>query len=788
MKKIKLNSINFWCTSLLSCLMVLQIPAQDSEDRILETYQTYFSAPREIAFIHLNKSTLITGEMLGLTAYVLEQSSKKRSLLTTNLYCTISDKNGIVIKEKLLLVENGISSNVFNIDNSFASGYYTIKAYTSWMKNFNEQTHFQQTIRIINEEKGTEIASDIAGNAIDVQLLGEGGHLLYDVFNTAGVIAKNDKGQGLSMANVKILDANDAVISQTTLNQFGIGKTFFLPERGKSYFIEVTHNGKAIKKPIDTIDSKGLVFSINETQDNLGISIKTNTASISQLKNKDFKLAIHNGSDIKLLPIKILNEREDLLIPLKDLEKGINILTLLDHNNSPILERLFFNSKDITIPDISISKIRKAPDSLTITLNIKNINPEAFHNLSISTLPNGTKSYNNQHNILSHTYLQPYIKTPIENARYYFKNTSNEIKYDLDLLLLTQGWSSYNWQGIFNSTPILKHSFEQGIEVVANLNERLEGTYLVYPLRNSSTQVFQVSKDNERFIHRKALPVDSDKLKVGYINTFNTPSAPKLYPQFFPSKIPDFDKEYNDIYIQNTVLNNVEEFPVLQSSWGKTEELKEVVVTAEKERTYRDDLKVSSNGTKLFKIGDSDKQTGKPLSAYLQSIGINARYDNQNKLFTINGQTTSSALMVYLDDIPLQSFEILSTFNMDLVDKVSWNKYGATGLRGWLGILKIYTSPGYYYRNQGKIKVTTEFDFPLTFSRAKRYYTPEYNNFDTNFFREYGVIGWSPNVIIDKKGKLTFTVVNTGTEHIELYIEGIINDDILVSKKVDVSF
>ena len=102
----------------------------------------YSERPRETAYVHLNKSTYITNEDLGFTAYVFHKNDKKLSLLTKNLYVVIRDKNNKTVKEKLLKVENGITHNIFKIDSLFASGNYKFFAYTNWMKNFKEQNFF----------------------------------------------------------------------------------------------------------------------------------------------------------------------------------------------------------------------------------------------------------------------------------------------------------------------------------------------------------------------------------------------------------------------------------------------------------------------------------------------------------------------------------------------------------------------------------------------------------------------------------------------------------------------
>ncbi|WP_282043779.1 hypothetical protein, partial [Winogradskyella flava] len=56
-----------------------------NNDKIIEAFEEYAKMPREVAYLHLNKSTYIKGEHIGLTAYVLDKKTKRNSTMATNL-------------------------------------------------------------------------------------------------------------------------------------------------------------------------------------------------------------------------------------------------------------------------------------------------------------------------------------------------------------------------------------------------------------------------------------------------------------------------------------------------------------------------------------------------------------------------------------------------------------------------------------------------------------------------------------------------------------------------------
>lgn len=169
---------------------------------------------------------------------------KTPSLETKNLYCTISDSEGTVIKQKLLKVQNGITSNVFDIDSSLSSGVFTFKAYTNWMRNFDETNHFQQTFKVIDADNLEKIVPlKLSDLKIDLQLLSEGGHLVQGFFNTSGIIAKNQFGQNLKNIKGEILNGKNQVLSKFVLNNVGIAKTVLIPKVNETYYVEIKING-----------------------------------------------------------------------------------------------------------------------------------------------------------------------------------------------------------------------------------------------------------------------------------------------------------------------------------------------------------------------------------------------------------------------------------------------------------------------------------------------------------------------------------------------------------------
>jgi hypothetical protein len=79
-------------------------------------------------------------------------------------------------------------------------------------------------------------------------------------------------------------------------------------------------------------------------------------------------------------------------------------------------------------------------------------------------------------------------------------------------------------------------------------------------------------------------------------------------------------------------------------------------------------------------------------------------------------------------------------------------------------------------------------EFPLTFSKPEKFYSPKYQSYTSKFYKEYGVVDWLPKNKIDENGHLEFNFTNTPLNKITLFIEGITEDGtfILEEKKIQI--
>jgi hypothetical protein len=535
---------------------------------------------------------------------------------------------------------------------------------------------------------------------------------------------------------------------------------------------------KAFEFNINNIEPKGITILVNRIKEKLILEFKTNERTLNDIKEKPFKLLIHNGKAIKEVSLKF--EEKNLInsISYNELFPGINIFTLFNDKNEPLLERLFFNYKGVNIIDSGIPSYQRLGDSMRVSIPFEKPFEASQENInvSVSILPAETKSYERHHNIISSTYLQPYVKSYIENAAYYFTNITPKKEYDLDNLLITQGWSSYSWQNIFNNEINNNLAFEDGILLKANQNNNNQRDFILYPLKNNDGLVLNLSEDENSFVVSNLYPEGDEKLGIGTLNKKGKVDNPNLYLQFFPSKILDYQYQFKTLKPKrpaNTQTIPNEAFSLI--TLNERQLLDEVLIKSTTTNTQLKRFQESAfNDVDVF--DDSKRSRNLTFVNYVtQYLPYFTAIEQQGFISLTTRVPLSltspfSSPVVYLDDLLLSSLDVLIGFNMNQVDYVSVNRNGlGEGFIGSSGVIRIYTLTEF---KKNRKKVFQNFEFPLTFSEDKKFYVPKYQVYNDSFFKEYGVIDWIPNCKIDAIGNLTFNIYNPTNNNMKFFVEG----------------
>ncbi|MEM6718523.1 MAG: hypothetical protein AAF611_04320 [Bacteroidota bacterium] len=776
MKKNYLFLLLFILGSSLSCSYAQQKKVEDE-------YAAYFTLPREALYVHLNKTIYFQGEEIWLKGYAFDQKNQLTSKATTNIHVGVYDAEGKQVQKALFRAEDGVAKGNILIDSTYTAGTYYVKAETNWMKNFKEDNAYIQKIQILTDQsKAKDAVSE--EERYDFQFLPEGGNLVVATQNTIGFKVINQQGKGV-IANGIVYDADGNEITSFKGNDKGLGKFLFYPKTDQAYTAKITlETGEEITQVLPKAEDSGIALTLKDPfQDKIFLNFNTNQATLERFPTRKYKVLIHQNGKQKTIEFSFDGATEKIVSVLKkDLFKGVNTITVFTEDNTPILERLFFNDHFIKTSKINIAKVQTLSDSIVLSISESELQENS--NVSISVLPELTKAYEPQHNIASHFYLKPHLKGSVEDPQYYFRKMTRKTKYELDILLLTQGWSRYEWKNIFEEKPNGSNRFENGITIQGTVNRPAKNVdrLFLYATKNHSAQFIDLDKD-QKFTISNLFLEQGEEVRFSYMDNKGRFKKPSIYLRF---KVNDGkDQISSEIRNEKTpILRNASTFQVPENFfYEEAQQLDQVVIKAKKKKEIYTKEPILMNA-KVTKVTKQIYERYFNVTDFIQDNGYDV-FENLGQVSITTRRRPIASPLVFYDGAQLTNLTILYGLSTANVEKIVIDKTGqGQGMNaGFGGVIKIYSRQTPLFEKGPGEKMYTSAKAPEAFTPTKEYYAPKYASYFNSTFEKYGVISWIPELKLQNSEAVNFNIYDTRTKNIILFIEGISESGELISER-----
>jgi hypothetical protein len=459
------------------------------------------AAPQEKIFVHTDKNTYTTGEIMWFKLYYVDGTYQHPADMSKVTYVEVLNKdNDPVIQAKIELKDGTGSGSVF-VPVNLESGNYILRAYTGWMKNFGPEYYFHQQVTIINPLKETGKQAKISPPEYDIQFFPEGGNLVNGINSTVAIKAVNQLGVGVDFKGA-ILNKNNDTVARFSSYKFGMGRFAFKPDDQSAYRAVINIDGKTIQKDLPKIYNSGYVMHVDDDHSNqLSVTVNTNTTAANVY------LFVHTRGAIKAVEsANVENGVARFAIDKSRLGDGISHLTVFDNDRRPVCERLYFKrpAKQLIVAATSDQLQYNARRKVDIAIDAKNGNNKpAMANLSLSIYKIDELQDADSQDIETYLWLTSDLKGKIESADYYLKNSGVQADEATDNLMLTQGWSRFNWGDVMkNNVPSFSFLPEyNGPIVQGKLTNQLTGkpvkdiiTYLAIP--GKRVQIYPAISDS----------------------------------------------------------------------------------------------------------------------------------------------------------------------------------------------------------------------------------------------------------------------------------------------------
>lgn len=345
-------------------------------------------------------------------------------------------------------MKNGLGLGQFFIGQKLVTGRYQLRAYTSWMRNFDEEYFFQKEITVINPFVSIP-GQDSAMVSENCTFYPEGGDLVYGIESKVAFKVVDKSGKGIN-ASGELRNRKGEVLANLKTEFNGIGTFSIEPTQGKEYSVRIDDGvGEPYEVELPEIKSEGLTMSVLHYPKDKRYDIKVSGHGI---EDNRIYLLVQGRGILNYSRMQSLNDqRTKFEISEDQLSEGVNQMTLFDSKFEPQAERLIFKypegSNDINIKTSKTEYSSREKVSIDMNYNLSRGDVEDI-NLSLSVYRYYKDLDLEQNRITASLMLDSDLKGRIETPDYYFAEISNLTKAHLDNLMMTQGWRRFKWKDV----------------------------------------------------------------------------------------------------------------------------------------------------------------------------------------------------------------------------------------------------------------------------------------------------------------------------------------------------
>lgn len=422
------------------CFVKITVAQQNVLEKIKRRF-TVLKAypPNEKIVLITDRESYASGEIMWYTIFNLDPVSDTAINLSKVGYVEILDNTNQPVLQAKIVLDHGKGKGSFSIPTDLKTGYYTLRGYTNWMKNFSPEFYFEKNISITNLLRNESLTINTKREPI-VNISTEGGSFLANVKSNIAIQVSDSSGAPLNYQGWLTGNNNDSLVNFAPNNN-GLSILGFTPSAGQKYFaIFSLDDGTKITRALPDVLSSGTTLSIKDTiQNKLLVTINSSNAG------DVFYLAVHDRNNIEYADKIVTNDGvANVPIDKNNLTNGVKNIVLFNEKVHALNERMIIVEKDLfSITASSDKKLYSKRQKVILDFRANKFYPNAMpFNVSLAVYRLDTPVTNSGIESVNDVI----GSDDLRNRLLYNRFTSSISETDeLNNMLLTLKWKWFNW-------------------------------------------------------------------------------------------------------------------------------------------------------------------------------------------------------------------------------------------------------------------------------------------------------------------------------------------------------
>ncbi|MEO6671264.1 MAG: hypothetical protein ABIN36_17405 [Ferruginibacter sp.] len=418
-----------------SACFITNILAQASKGPALD-------AGHEKIYIHFDRPYYTAGETIWFKAYIYNNGLP--SMQSNEFYLQMEDGKGRIISKKKYPISGATVSGSISPGDTLLQGYYKIKAITKAIALDDERFLYSKNLFLFSPAEPSQKKAR-TNKSISLQFFPESGHLIDRIKTQVAFKATDETGNPIAISGVIKSDSATVI---TTFKSFhdGIGKIAFTPHLSDVLFAQVELNAVKYQFPLPAVEATGIYLKVAEADSGKLFEITRSKKDNDQLDSIRMVVTQNNDtvfqSGLTFANAQTLNG----VLKTRNLPSGILHFIILNKNGLPLAERLSFVNNSEYLDQTELLLIKRDSSKRAVNRFELKFKDSIQRSLSISITDFTAQEFPDKENICSRLLLTSDLRGYIYNPAYYFENDDAEHRLALDNLMLTHGWTRYNWK------------------------------------------------------------------------------------------------------------------------------------------------------------------------------------------------------------------------------------------------------------------------------------------------------------------------------------------------------
>jgi len=310
------------------------------------------------------------------------------------------------------------------------------------MFNYDDAFIYTKNIFVFRPETAA-VTTTIPKN-VSLQFFPESGHLIDGILSVVAFKATDQWGTPVEVEGIIKSDDGTTIASFKSFHD-GIGKVQFKPKEGKTYTAEVETAAGKRTYPLPVVQASGINLRI---QDEKGGKKFQLSRGVKNKEQYDLLFVVAQINNHVVYEMEIAFEDYPSIIGhlvTDSLPSGILHFTVFNKDRMPLAERLSFidngeykGAANIEARQINVEK--KAANAVELVF------PESIQrSCAVSIIDWSNKTESDHETIFSRFLLTSDLKGYVYNPAWYFEQHTDTVRQALDNLMLTHGWSRFDW-------------------------------------------------------------------------------------------------------------------------------------------------------------------------------------------------------------------------------------------------------------------------------------------------------------------------------------------------------